>query len=84
MSGYLRRSIMRTRAADAEPLMQPFVRSTSPIAEQDQRIGMRGMEGFEFGESSFADVASDAGLAQDDALQALDYPASQRQVLQRV
>ena len=29
--------------------MQPFVRSTSPIAEQDQRIGMRGMEGFEFG-----------------------------------
>jgi len=70
VSGYLMRSIMRTRAADAGQLMQPFVRSTSPVAEQDQRIGMMGMEGFEFGASSFAEVASEAGLEQDDALQA--------------
>jgi hypothetical protein len=70
VSGYLMRSIMRTRAADAGQLIQPFVRSTSPVAEQDQRIGLMGMEGFEFGEASFSEAASEAGLEQYDALQA--------------
>lgn len=75
MSGYLMRLIMRTRASGAGQLMQPSVRSTSPVAERDQRIGMMGMEGFEFGESSFAEVASEAGLEQDDALQAPGLPS---------
>lgn len=37
---YLNRLIRRTQGADQPQSLQPFVRSTSPIAEQDQRLGM--------------------------------------------
>jgi hypothetical protein len=40
--------------------MQPFVRTTSPVAEHDQRIGMMRLEGFEFGEASVAEGGSEA------------------------
>jgi hypothetical protein len=49
--------------------MQPFVRSTSPVAERDQRIGMTGFEEFEFGESPFATADSEAELEKSGALQ---------------
>jgi hypothetical protein len=49
--------------------MQPLVRSTSPVAERDQRIGMIGFEGFELGESSLAETGSETGFEQDGALQ---------------
>lgn len=44
MSGYLQRLIQRTPAATATQPLSPFVRSASPIAEQDQRLGVRGFE----------------------------------------
>jgi hypothetical protein len=50
--------------------MQPFVRSTSPVAEWDQRIGMLGVERMEFDESLLGEAASETGLEQDGALQA--------------
>jgi hypothetical protein len=37
-----------------------FVRTTSPVAEHDQRIGMMRFEGFEFGEASVAEGGSEA------------------------
>jgi hypothetical protein len=44
MSGYLSRLITRSQSkAESQPL-RPFVRSTSPIAEQDQRLGVAGFE----------------------------------------
>jgi hypothetical protein len=49
--------------------MQPFVRSTSPVAEHDQRIGMTDFEEFEFGESPFATADSEAELEETGALQ---------------
>jgi hypothetical protein len=49
--------------------MQPSVRSTSPIAEHDQRTGMMGFEGFEPGDASFAGVGSEAGAEHGDILQ---------------
>jgi hypothetical protein len=49
--------------------MQPFVRSTSPVAERDQRIGMTGFEEFKFGESPFATADSEAELEEAGALQ---------------
>jgi hypothetical protein len=49
--------------------MQPFVRSNSPVAERDQRIGMTGFEEFKFGESPFATADSEAGLEETGALQ---------------
>ena len=65
MSGYLMRLVMRGRAASEAQSIQPFVRSTSPVAERDQRIGMMGLEGFEFGAASLAE----AGSEQEDILQ---------------
>lgn len=44
MSGYLQRLIQRTPAAISTQPLSPFVRSASPIAEQDQRLGVRGFE----------------------------------------
>ena len=49
--------------------MQPLVRSTSPVAEHDQRIGMTDFEEFEFGESPFATADSEAELEETGALQ---------------
>jgi hypothetical protein len=69
VSGYLNRLIMRTRAAGEAQSMQPFVRSTSPVAERDQRIGMTGFEEFKFGESPFATADSEAELEGAGALQ---------------
>jgi hypothetical protein len=59
VSGYLMRLV--TRGAQGRP-MQPLVRSTSPVAERDQRIGMMGFEGLELGESSLAETGSETGL----------------------
>ena len=77
MSGYLMRLVMRGRAAgEAQPL-QPFVRSTSPVAERDQRIGMIGFEGFEFGEASVAEGGSEAAeLEQAGVLQPPTLPGT--------
>jgi hypothetical protein len=63
MSGYLMRLVTRGRETSAQPV-QPFVRSTSPVAERDQRIGMMGFEGFEFGEAGL-----ETGAEQGDILQ---------------
>lgn len=60
MSGYLSRMATRTQAGGRESSLQPIVRSASPIAERDQRIGMAGFDGFEFGGPSLADVGSEA------------------------
>src|SRR5918992_6226009 len=60
---------MRTRAAGEAQSMQPLVRSTSPVAEHDQRIGMTDFEEFEFGESPFATADSEAELEETGALQ---------------
>jgi hypothetical protein len=71
VSGYLMRLIMRTRVPTAGQLLQPLVRSTSPVAEWDQRIGMMSVEGSEFDESLLREATAEAGLEQDGALQAL-------------
>lgn len=69
VSGYLMRLVTRGRVAAEGQSMQPLVRSTSPVAERDQRIGMMGFEGFDLGESSLAETGSETGFEQDDALQ---------------
>lgn len=68
MSGYLMRLATRGRETSEMQSMQPFVRTSSPVAEHDQRIGMTGFEGFEPGEASFADVGSEAGAEQGNIL----------------
>jgi hypothetical protein len=72
MSGYLMRLVTRTPMGRS---MQPFVRSTSPVAERDQRIGMTGFEGFELDDSTSAQGDSDAGVEQGGALQPPMSPA---------
>lgn len=69
MSGYLMRLVMRGRETSGAQSMQPVVRTTSPVAERDQRIGMMGFEGFELGEASFAEPGSEAGAEREDILQ---------------
>jgi|GEM_PF-3097553 len=65
MSGYLMRLTLRGRVAGEAQSLQPFVRSASPVAERDQRIGMTGFEGFEFGEA----LPAKAGSEQEDVFQ---------------
>jgi hypothetical protein len=67
MSEYLKRLVTRTRMVQP---MQPFVRSTSPVAERDQRIGMTDFEGFELDDPASARSDSEPGFEQGDALQA--------------
>ncbi len=69
VSGYLMRLVTRGRAAAEGQSVQPLVRSTSPIAERDQRVGMMGFEGVDLGESSLAETGSETGSEQDGALQ---------------
>jgi hypothetical protein len=47
VSEYLSRLATRARERDETQLLRPFVRSSSPIAAHDQRIGMAVAEGFE-------------------------------------
>jgi hypothetical protein len=47
VSGYLTRLATRVHGSDERQLLRPSARSSSPIAEHDQRIGMAGSEGFE-------------------------------------
>jgi hypothetical protein len=46
VSEYLSRLATRARVSNERQLLRPFVRSTSPIAAHDQRIGMAAAEGF--------------------------------------
>jgi hypothetical protein len=66
MSRYLMRLATRGREAAS---MQPSVRTSSPVAEHDQRIGMAGFEGFEVGEASTGEWESEAGAEQGDILE---------------
>ena len=45
MSAYLMRLTTRGRPTGGADALQPFVRSRSPIADRDQRIGIAGLEG---------------------------------------
>jgi hypothetical protein len=77
MSGYLTRLATRGRETGEMQSMQPFVRSTSPIAEHDRRTGMMGFEGFELGEAtSFAEVGSEPGVERGDILESPAPPSA--------
>ena len=47
MSDYLTRLAARSREGEDLHPLRPFVRSTSPIAEHDQRVGMTGTDDLE-------------------------------------
>lgn len=69
MSSYLNRLSMRTQVtSDPQQVLQPFVRSTSPIAEQDQRIGMAGFEDIEFGVAPHAESDPEVEVEQSEVL----------------
>jgi hypothetical protein len=86
MSGYLNRLIMRAQSADESQFLRPSVRSTSPIAEHDQRLGVAGFEDIEHGVSLLADLGTDQELGKTDEVQALmtpDITASSEVTVQR-
>jgi hypothetical protein len=74
MSGYLNRLIMRAQSAHESQFLRPSVRSTSPIAEHDQRLGVAGFENIEHGVSLLADVSTDQELGKADGVQAIMTP----------
>jgi hypothetical protein len=77
VSGYLMRLAMRGRETSEVQCIQPFVRTTSPVAQHDQRIGMMRFAGFEFGEASVAEGGSEAAeLEQDGVLQPPTLPGT--------
>lgn len=47
MSGYLTRVAMRAQSAHRGAEVAPLVRSTSPVVDHDQRLGVEGFEGVE-------------------------------------
>lgn len=55
MSGYLSRLVMRSQSLQTASTLRPFVRSKSPIAEQDQRLGI---DGFDAAGASLPDTDS--------------------------
>ena len=65
MSSYLNRLARRGVTSDSQ-MLQPFVRSTSPIAERDRRIGMAGFEKVEFGVAPSAELDSDIGMERGE------------------
>ena len=67
MSGYLQRLISRPAAAHHRGL-RPFVRSGSPIAARDQRIGLPGFEAGGFGDSEIAEPPGIPELARSPSL----------------
>lgn len=86
MSGYLNRLIRRTQAARESPFLQPFVRSTSPIAQQDQRLSVAGFEDSESRVFTPADGDTDGDLGPAGEAQALTTPditASREVTVQR-
>jgi hypothetical protein len=60
MSDYLMRVLGRARGGDEAQPLQPFLRSTSPIAEHDQRIGMSGFDGDGGGDTSLGEGRAEA------------------------
>ena len=82
MSGYLIRLVMRGRETSETQSMQPFVRTTSPVAERDQRIGMVGFEGFELGEASLPKQAQKPELSRGTFFNRQCHPVSRRPVRQ--
>ena len=68
MSSYLNRLAKRGQVTSEPQVLQPFVRSTSPIAEQDQRIGMAGFEDIEFGVALHAESNPEVGFGQGEVV----------------
>ncbi len=69
MSSYLNRLARREQVTSEPQVLQPFVRSISPIAEQDRRIGMAGFEDIEFGVVPHAESNPEVGVEQGEVLQ---------------
>ena len=84
MSDYLSNLISQHTVGQVRGGLRPFVRSQSPIAELDQRIGMPGFEAFELGrpEQTAGDLLSsnDGGDASSPPKIS---PASSEGVVQR-
>ncbi len=74
MSGYLNRLIRRTQAANESQFLRPFVRSMSPSAEHDQRLGVPGFEDAENSISTLADAGTDQDLGEAGEVQVLKVP----------
>jgi hypothetical protein len=65
MSQYLKR--LATRNLNGSAAMTPMARATSPIAEEDQRVGMHGFEDSQFGAAAVAggELKDMSGSASD-------------------
>ena len=63
MDGYLKRVVTRGLGDPGAAQVLPSVRSTSPIAEEDQRVGMPGFEGFQFGPAASVEGALEDTIA---------------------
>ena len=73
MSRYLQRLVTRSTADVGVSAARPLMSRTSPIANEDQRIGMPGFEDFQFG------IGSSAGRELEDTGGATDNPGAYTQ-----
>ncbi len=79
MSQYLQR--LATRNLNGPGAMTPMARSMSPIAEEDQRVGMQGFEDFQFGAAAttgggLEDTSGTAGDLSGMAQRKMNNPIS--------
>ena len=70
MSSYLNRLAMRAQVTREPQMLRPFVRSTSPVVDRDQRIGVAGFENIEFGVAPYAESNLEVGVEQGEIVQA--------------
>src|SRR5262245_46247515 len=81
MSQYLQRLATRNLNGAGVAGMAPTARSMSPIAEEDQRVGMQGFEDFQFGAATVTgggleDTSGTAGDLSGIARRKIDNPIS--------
>jgi hypothetical protein len=82
MTGYLGRLISHTTSQVDESRLQPALRSQSPIAEMDQRIGLAGFEGLTPG-SGPVPFEFDAAMPEENAITATSDTTTAPTMLQR-
>jgi hypothetical protein len=83
MTGYLGRLISHTPYPADESRMQPAIRSQSPIADMDQRIGLAGFEGLTPSNGPAAFSEFEALALEENAITATSDTASTPLTIQR-
>lgn len=78
MSRYLNRLTLSAQMTNKRQSLQPLIRSRSPIADHDQRIGIPDWEGVDFDRTSLIDAENQENISSDTrspSITAVNHPS---------